>query len=143
MVESDPSLIPPLAFQNNQFFSYRREQARKLNQLWQISFLELENRSKEKQMGSISERSLQSKHSNSTKMTLESMSETNNYAYFHFRQEPVAARKFLTKFTLDDNDHQQLRKVSGQMCARSELHARTHGFFFFLKERSGFYTKNL
>uniref|UniRef100_A0AC35FQD1 Guanylate cyclase n=1 Tax=Panagrolaimus sp. PS1159 TaxID=55785 RepID=A0AC35FQD1_9BILA len=90
---------------------YRREQIKKLNLLWQISFYELQKPQKKK--GFESERSLQSgKHSNSTKMTLESMTESRNYGYFYLRGEPIAARKFHSKPELNESDFVQLRKLT-------------------------------
>ena len=91
-------------------FSYRKQQMKKLNQLWQIPFIELEKPDKGRSRFQ-SERSLQSKNSSSTKMTLESMSESKNYNYFYFRQEPVAARKFQTKLVLQSDDFEAFRKV--------------------------------
>ena len=83
---------------------------KKLNQLWQILFVELEKPDKGRSRFQ-SERSLQSKNSNSTKMTLDSMSESKNYSYFYYHQEPVAARKFQIKLVLQSEDFDELRKV--------------------------------
>ena len=44
-------------------------------------------------------------------MTLDSMSESKNYNYFYYRQEPVAARKFKAKLELQSEDFDELRKV--------------------------------
>uniref|UniRef100_A0A7E4V6B7 Guanylate cyclase n=1 Tax=Panagrellus redivivus TaxID=6233 RepID=A0A7E4V6B7_PANRE len=92
---------------------YKKQQNAKLNLLWMIPHYELEPPKLSKSGGGFqSERSLQSKHSNSTRMTLESMVNSRNYAYFYFRGEPVAARKFNHKTPLTQEDFIQLRKLT-------------------------------
>uniref|UniRef100_A0AC34RLA2 Guanylate cyclase n=1 Tax=Panagrolaimus sp. JU765 TaxID=591449 RepID=A0AC34RLA2_9BILA len=93
-------------------YYYRKQQMIKMNQLWQVAFLELTKPDAKNKSGYTSERSLQSKHSTSTRMTVESMTESKCYAYFYYRQEPVAAKKYQTRVTLTPTDQDELRKLT-------------------------------
>ncbi|EPB79952.1 adenylate/guanylate cyclase catalytic domain protein [Ancylostoma ceylanicum] len=97
----------------------RRREIERLNQMWQIAFISLENINKKK--GEASHRSLQSGvSSTSTRITFENLTERRNFNFYYYQsrakalfsqKEQVAAMKHEARPRMAPEDCHEMRKM--------------------------------
>ncbi|CAI4223054.1 unnamed protein product [Auanema sp. JU1783] len=91
-------------------YKQKKDEQERLNMAWQIPLLQLLKITNK--AGIESQRSLQSGPSTtSTKITMESRTETNRFAFFLYMKEPIAAEKINVRPPLLREDMSYLRKM--------------------------------
>ncbi|KAK0427684.1 hypothetical protein QR680_010365 [Steinernema hermaphroditum] len=89
----------------------KKKEEERLNELWKIPYRELQKH-EPKKTGSQSSRSLQSGVlSISTKLTIETQSESEYFALYYHDREPVVAAKHHVRIALSRNEHREMRKL--------------------------------
>ncbi|KAK0421348.1 hypothetical protein QR680_015190 [Steinernema hermaphroditum] len=89
----------------------KKKEEERLNQLWKIPYRDLVKHVPKKE-GSQSSRSLLSGTvAVSTKLTIETQSESEFFALYYLDREPVVAAKHHIRLTLNRNDHREMRKL--------------------------------
>ncbi|TKR67462.1 hypothetical protein L596_023611 [Steinernema carpocapsae] len=91
----------------------KRKEEERLNELWKVPYRQL-TKHEPKKMGSQSSRSLQSGVlSVSTKLTIDTQSESEFFAVYYYDREPVVAAKHHVRVALTKTNHREMRKLRG------------------------------